>query len=288
MIGQLQWKPCVRASAFHAVRCLLELRTLRDKPLELLMSSVARRIQQIDLPDSAWENIIPLSTRIDSDFALASAIMQSVQESHYSGRLMHDQLLQMLRECQQAMQDLHPNLREELRLRVRPLREQWEARGPGLMMAVGRKTDDCIASTQADAVLVHPVLGGGGTSFPRHRVVVIEAVLANPFAELPEVSRLGWLVSQIGACEAFGDAQLEQWNPATLSIALIPACLEAAEEVELVRTDARTVELAIRTWLPGLSEPAQRADLLLHWWRNQQAEPESWAEAVSTLDALSC
>jgi hypothetical protein len=45
------------------------------------MAPVARQIETVRLPDSAWQQIIPLSTYIDSDFALASAIMESLRES---------------------------------------------------------------------------------------------------------------------------------------------------------------------------------------------------------------
>ena len=46
-------------------------------------------------------------------------------------------------------------------------------------------------------ILVQPVLGGAGAAHWLYNSVHIEAVLANPVAELPEVVRLGWLLAQL-------------------------------------------------------------------------------------------
>src|SRR5690606_23019649 len=86
---------------------------------------------------------------------------------------------------------------EELELRSAPLREQWEARGGGLLATLARLTTAGLVPEMADVILVHPVLGGGGAAHWQYNSVQFEAVLANPLAELPEVLRLGWLLAQL-------------------------------------------------------------------------------------------
>lgn len=61
-----------------------------------------------------------------------------------------------------AMQRAIPNLQQELELRVRPLKEQWEARGPGLLKTFANLTEESLLVEEAKVLLVHPVLGGGG------------------------------------------------------------------------------------------------------------------------------
>ena len=144
----------------------------------------------------------------------------------------HQHLEQLIRECEQSMIDLHPNLEEELRVRVRPIREQWEARGPGLLIGVNRFTGAELDGLRPDVILTHPVLGGGGLSFPSQNALCLEAVLANRFFELPEILRIGWLYSQLG-CK-------HEPTSAMLRLGLLPAVLAAGEEVEACRLDQRT------------------------------------------------
>ena len=77
------------------------------------------------------------------------------------------------------------------------LREQWEARGPGLLRAVGLRTEESLVADEAQVIVVQPALGGGGQAHLSANAVRIEAVLANPHAELPEVVRLAWLLAQL-------------------------------------------------------------------------------------------
>ena len=50
---------------------------------------------------------------------------------------------------------------------------------------------------QCDVLLIHPALGGAGEAHLAYNSVRIEAVLANPNADLPEVVRLAWLIAQV-------------------------------------------------------------------------------------------
>ena len=73
-----------------------------------------------------------------------------------------------------------------------PIREQWEARGPGLLAELGpadRSGDLLPSSGRRDSGAPSAGRRWRGASHCTTRVR-LEAVLANPFGELPEVARL--------------------------------------------------------------------------------------------------
>ena len=116
------------------------------------------------------------------------------------------------------------DLEQELASRERPLREQWEARGPGLLLHTSRSADPARLPQQATVWLVHPIQGGGGTAHPRFHGVTLEAMLYHPVAELPEPLRLAWLLAQLGETPHRKAARRR-----LVQLALTPAVLSAAE-----------------------------------------------------------
>lgn len=165
------------------------------------------------------------------------------------------------------------SIAEQLRLRTGPLREQWEARGPGLLKQLGLLTEPVGAASPITVLPVLPVCGGHGLCLADSREVTIEAVLANPHAELPEVARLGWLVGCV-------DAPPGEASAAATAVAAIAA----AEAVELASLDAATIALAINAWRIDL--PAATPDLLAEWWRRYRESPTPWPVAVESLEAM--
>lgn len=148
---------------------------------------------------------------------------------------------------------------EEITLRIRPLREHWEARGPGLLGRLGTLLPWLDIPNEVTVHLVQPKVGGAGRVISRGELE-FEAVLANAWPMLPEVVRLGWLV----ACSAFEANEQE-------SLALIPPTIEAAEHVELARLDPTTVECAVKQW--GSFETESTA--LLDWWEKNAREVQT-------------
>ena len=146
----------------------------------------------------------------------------------------------------------------ELELRVRPLREQWEAYGPGMLHRVRRSS---APNRPAMVICIPPSgnLGGGWPLLPpspdqanpasqdRPIQVVMQAVLTNPHPSLPECVRLAWLLL---VAEAWASDSQEPWVAAAKRDPreLIAPVLEAAEWVELVRADEATLALASRVW----------------------------------------
>jgi hypothetical protein len=170
-------------------------------------------------------------------------------------------------------------------MRGEPLRQQWEARGPGLWRYIGLRTEPALLVERADVLLVLPALGGGGAAHWQYNSVRIEAVLANPLHELPEVLRLAWLLSQLQLdlpmiAETVSPAKWQVVAP----LVMIPVVLSAAEEVELARYDARTLALAVEQWT-GVSPEvaAKQATALESWWQTYHTSRPRFPVAFAAL-----
>ncbi|HND55903.1 MAG TPA: hypothetical protein PLV92_25980 [Pirellulaceae bacterium] len=150
----------------------------------------------------------------------------------------------------------------DLRLRIGPLREQWEARGPGLLRQVvlralkqgWRERKDGSSDEPQRVIIVAPVNGGGGWACPARDVVVFEGLLANPWRQLPEISRLAWLLAQ-NLLTPSHDTPLDAPRDTPLAAprdaraALAEIVLAAGEFVELNQDDEATRQLARSIWL---------------------------------------
>ncbi len=169
---------------------------------------------------------------------------------------------------------------EELQLRTRPLRQQWEARGPGLLLGIERRARGLALAEEATVTPVLPKRGGGGEVFPATGSVTLEAVLTNPHADLPEIVRLGWLLTQLSV-------PADAANRPAWSLGLVPIVLSAAEEVELARCDSATIALAVEAWrLIEGDVPAQLPEQLLRWWSDFEADTMPLDEGVRSLRAF--
>ncbi len=163
--------------------------------------------------------------------------------------------------------DGEPVFLEQMQLRSGPLREQWDARGPGLLRELARLTEPFELPAPARVSLVSPLCGGYGHANQESANVTFEAVLTNPYQSLPEVLRLTWLLAQLGAVAR---------EPA----ALVPAVLAAGEELELARLDLMCLKLALKAWRVDCRHPAEK---LLRWWEAYRDSPLTWSQALHQL-----
>ena len=171
----------------------------------------------------------------------------------------------------------HPADDPETQLRIRPLREQWEARGPGLLKYVTAQLAWIEFPERPTVRLIRPQKGGHGRIVSTNEIE-FEAVLANPFPNLPEVVRLGWLVS----CLTFGDER-------RMSIAMIPPVLAAAQHVELATFDEATCDFALRHWFDHTPDVKLGRDLFTWWLEvgNALQDRQEWIGAITNHESCS-
>lgn len=175
---------------------------------------------------------------------------------------------------------------DELLLRGRPLLEQWEARGPGLLRQIARSTEETILVDAAEVTLVYPIVGGNGIAHRAVNTVSFEAVLTNPSPALPEVLRLAWLLVQLNLdLPMYADNVSAEHRDWVAQWATVPPVLAAAEHVELLQLSEQSVDEAIQSWrLPHAD--SDQAATLLDWWTTYQQGSTPWAVALAALEAM--
>lgn len=286
--SELRWIVSSRASCLHAAGALACGARLVDERTAAALTDasrlLARLVDELGLnPHEFFEHAIPLATQIDVPVLWAEALWSKLLGPGRPDRQHLDRLTQALFALQAAFDIAHPAALDELELRSAPLREQWEARGAGLLAGIGRLIAPELLVDSAGVVLVHPVLGGGGHAHPRYNLVRFEAVLANPVASLPEVLRLGWLIAQLNFdLPIVADYLAGERGRMVASRALIPAVLAAGQDVELTAANDATLATALQTWTGG----AQDTEPLSQWWQTYLDSSPPWPVALRALEQM--
>ncbi|MEI8211611.1 MAG: hypothetical protein WCI02_05650 [Planctomycetota bacterium] len=291
---QLNWMKSASSSALHtAYACHCFRSRVIDPKVQPAMGPFAKRLgdwidgRQPAVRANAWGNLIGSGAEIESNGLLAAEILRGEMGTGRDASLQH-QLTGLITDVEAAFQLLFPKYMEQCELRMRPLQDQWLGFGNGLMAHLGRMTEKHIATGSYRVVALQPVVGGGGQAHPRQGIVSIEAVLTNPLAELPEVVRLAWLLSQLKLndpvyTDALGVGMAQKLAP----LAMLPPALAAAEVLEISKCNEVTAELAIENWdiaVPSsMDVTKQLIPALMDWWETYLQTRPTWALALKAL-----
>jgi hypothetical protein len=289
---QLRWIASSRASWAHAATAIATGAPLADAVLTEQLAPPVLRVKQWlaeqSVPERFWEHLPPLAAGIPRNDELASVLLtKTVGRDRAEG--LKNWLAAVLREVELPWSQRFPELTDELALRAQPLQQQWDARGPGLMRLLGHLTEVDLLVEAADVILVQPVLGGGGEAQLSYNSVRIEAVLADPLPELPELVRLAWLVAQLNLDlpmyqELLTDMPPGRWTPLQVSrMSMLPTVLAAAEQVELARLDPATMRQALRTWCGCQDNLEAVATNIFAWWETYRGAKPPFAVALRAL-----
>ncbi|QDU26917.1 hypothetical protein ETAA8_20010 [Anatilimnocola aggregata] len=289
---QLTWKPGSLNSALHAAAAVAAGKTLVDPQLQAALAEPAEALKQeiavVGLPEKAFRRALAgFATQFDAPRQLVERAVVKVQGNTPRGDLAVAKLTAVLTAVVQAFQKACPNPAETLRLRERPLREQWESRGAGMLRQISSLTDERLLVPEATIVLVHPALGGGGEALLQQNAITFEAVLTNPEPRLPEIVRMAWLLAQLN-CDlpVFAEHVNLQRLPHVAAFALLPVALQAAAEVELGEFSPEQLQRAITTWhLPQLAD-LDASTLVYDWWLTYQTDKPAWPVALTALDQM--
>lgn len=285
---EIRWLAGPLVSALHAAEAITTGRTLVEprvtESLAEPVEGLAREIVAAKLPVAKfWSHLLPLSQGCGGTRQLAETALVKTVGRTLGGESLAARLGTQLAALDAAYRRAFPKLAEELALRSGPLCGQWEARGPGFLASVYRLTEKRLAVANADVILVQPVLGGGGAAHLLYNSVRIEAVLANPVAELPEVVRLGWLLSQLNLeIPSLSERVSAEHLPRVAGLAMLPVALKAGEEVELCRSDRATLARALDVW----TDSDAMAETLSQWWETYLESRPGWPVALAALDRM--
>ncbi len=287
----LRWQVSVPVSCFHAADALLRKRPLVNPELCTALAVPAERLQaaltEEWVPaDVFWSHLIPLAAGIVSLRELAEVTLTKTL-GHADAVPRVGVLHGLLTDLKNAFSTALPGVKEDLASRLAPLQQSWSYNGMSLLGRVVNWTEAGVLVEEAGVVLVYPALGGGGGAHLPYNLVHIEAVAADPVAELPEVARLCWLLSMLNLdIPRYSEQVRPNRLTAVASLAMIPVVLAAAAEVQLARCDEETVALAVRAWL----RPAEQAEVwtttLNQWWGTYGDMRPEWPTALKALDLL--
>jgi hypothetical protein len=115
----------------------------------------------------------------------------------------------------------------------------------------------------------------------------MEAVFNNPLDDLPETVRLGWLLSTLNLdLPRYSETLRRERLPLLACLAMLPAALAAAEDVELIGRPP-SLSRALTAWRLAPDGAAQSlAETLSQWWTTYQDSRPPWGVALAALDQL--
>jgi hypothetical protein len=281
----LHWSTTELGSCFYALDCVRQMLPVVDRRLTNACKTSIQRLERacadVRLAASVlWQHLPPLSCDARDVDELAVALNEVLRESRLP-QFVECDLIEILDVCAAPLPSLYPRLGTELGCRQRPIREQWDARGPGLLLQAHRASHGAVLPDHVAVHLVHPALGGGGFAHPIYGSIRFESVLANRLEQLSEVVRLAWLIAQLPT--DVGKATDPDSPIAILPWAVLPLTLYAAAEVQLVQFDQPTLALALAEWDFPAESVAISAEQLWRWWNEYLSDEIAWEEAVDRL-----
>jgi hypothetical protein len=289
---EITWRVSTTASCLHAAEAISCGQLIADARLAEAIADSAQGLRQAvvnaGMPRAVfWRHLVGLAATVDNHLQLAElAIRKSIGEQQ-GIQAVAAQMAGLIGQMEAAVRQVFPDMAEELAVRCRPLREQWEARGPGLLRSMTRWTDANLIAPRADVVLVYPALGGGGAAHLPYNSVRIEWVLTNPDPQLPEAVRLGWLLGQLNLdLPAYSESIHGLRLPQVAELAMLPVALQAAEDVELMHVDRDSVARALQAWHVVTPPDFDPVDVLQRWWGTYVETRPRWDIALAALDRM--
>ena len=193
-----------------------------------------------------------------------------------------------LSDARQAYTGRFPKLGEQLELRARPLREKWEAVGPGLLRDVERQVWDNSPpsgwwTSRLTVQLVQPMRGGDGGYAADDGKLWIEAMLTDVDPGVPEVLRVAWLITRIAIESHTRKKTGELALGNAWSMVPVPLVLTAAANLDLIRPNPLPIKRAMELWQRS---DASTAETLAKWWNGFRQSPTPLPVALQQLDQL--
>jgi hypothetical protein len=289
---QIRWLPHVATSSLHAAEALCRNEAVVDPKLGDAVGGQARELAAemrtlgFDEP-RLWRQLLCMAHQFENKRQLTQiTLFRAFGATKVSDHVL-TALAGRLHDLQRAYDAAYPSMSEELALRARPLREQWEARGPGILHHVAQQFNEIVVVPGADVLLVQPVRGGYGLAQLYNNTVRMEAVLANPEARLPEVVRLAWLFLQLNLdLPILSEKVHGERLPMIAALAMLPAVLEAAEHVELVQMDESLLATAMRAWHIPVENTAEAVMKVSAWWDEFKQSRAQLPIALPALDQM--
>lgn len=289
---ELCWQPSFDVGAMHAAWAVASGRRLLEAALHDELEPAAKQLEELArswrlTPTVFWRQLLMLSADEPSNQSLAERLLKRLLGSNPPAKSA-SQLAAAIAACESIVRQRFPRMLDELAVRVGPLQLAWEARGPGLLTALGRITEQEFLVESATVILVQPVVGGDGMAHLLTNRVHMEALLTDVDPRLPETLRLAWLLGQLNLDRPKYSEQVHGHALAQVAeLALLPAILASAEAVQLTQLEPTTLKLALSQWTRTPDEQLERQSrVIMAWWETASAAQWPWNTALTGLSKM--
>lgn len=288
---ELRWLVSHSASCFHAAWAFGR-GTLADDVLRSAIREPAEGLRQEIAAagiceDGFWRHTVPLSAGIENNRQLADLVVRKTIGYGKAPDATTVRLAGWIAEVEAAVRGAVPDLVDRVAQEGKWLEEQWSSLGPATLSAVARRTDTNIVVPAADVILVWPACGGDGAAHLIYNSVRLEAVAADPVAELPEVLRLAWLIAQLNLeVPIFSEGIPPRNLPLVAACAMVPPVLAAAGELDLVHSPDSVLPMALERWRVAGTSGSDLAPVISDWWQTYLDAQPPWHIALAALDRM--
>lgn len=293
---QLHWKTNSDLSAMHVAWAVAHFGGRVRVGGELLSAceSFATLASKYSVPASRfWELALVLSVDGGANFDWATRMSGKLLPQATRSDALLSEATAALAGLERAFKHEFSSYAREIELRQAPLKELWEAHGPGTLRQVGLVTSADVLVESAAIYLVQPVLGGSGFAHLATNRVHLEAVLTNRDPRLPETLRLAWLLAQLDAERPVHSELMNALEVRRVAgFAMIPAVLWAGQELGLCELSVASVQAAMEAWHAEFlsanqsNHAAALAAVVMTWWETYEAGQPEWRIAMAGLDRM--
>lgn len=270
-------------------------------------------------PEEFWDSLFQDVMAESTDAPLTTATLEIAVIRGGGSHLNSDQIAGTLHRhfqtCRQAIAEKFPRQSDQLKLRYAPLKQAYQAYGPGLIRSIGHRIwnaappDDWWPKT-VYLHAVQPLHRGDGDVSTIDSALWIEAVLTDINPDVPEWLRLVYLLTcvavdgharthQTSATPAEAIAAAAGLTSATSSmpelpwrLGTIPLVLHQAFEQGVLGNgdDKLPIELAASMWWSAASSGAPKSSVALTWlptwWREIGQHAGSLPPALKQLSVM--
>jgi len=269
---KLHWRTSCVASCIHAADVVARGLASTDSSLSSAIGEsvhqLTTEVQESEIrAEQFWKQLLALSSQTeDVNQLVENTLRDTLKRDSSKDAVSHISLL--VTDIVSAVSKHVGDINELLKLRAVPIRQQWEARGPGMMSKITQLSNESLTIDNATVVLVLPVSGGGGDVHSDQDCVRFEAVLTDTMGQLPEVIRLAWLLSRLAIRRSRRCSSSPLSRLALVEqLAALPLVLSAADHVELLCFDRSAMDLAVSSWIHGVEPTESLSEVVYKWWR---------------------
>jgi len=297
-----------RTSTRTSLKSPEHVATMRDQAARITDRLVSASVVEADF----WDHLVDEVVSCGNDPPLTSPLCEVALLRAGHSQLQSDQtaaaIFRSLETCRRVFRSDSPRLAEQLGLRYAPLKQAYEAYGPGMLRSIGNQIWNGSPPRdwwprRATVHAVQPIMTGAAGRSTGQASVWIEAVLTDISPEVPEWLRLVQQLTEMAVethtrthASHFGEDPSKPSNSSSTelpwSLGIVPLILDQAADRGLTSASPMPLATALRLW----RAPGERSlnpdrfigplsDVLETWWVDVGSQATAFPIALKQLSS---